>query len=192
MLTAYCLLLCNLLQLVYASKKFGEVYLRDGSGIKYPLAHLEVDSPSEVSISDINTSIKEGIYSVCATMEEYADCFAFTEIQIPLSYDLEVIFVEGELTRFSFKPNKSVNGINVVPSGVKRGPEPAVVKLKKTTKTYEAKKQAERKDTGTAAFEEDVVADDRSFIQKNWKYIVIGLLLYIMGRGSTAPPQNEE
>lgn len=80
------------------------------------------------------------------------------------------------LYKLSLKPNPHAHGIEASLKKPVPGPEAPAVKLRKVTKTYEDKKA--KLDPSAASFEEDIEIDDRSFLQKNWKFILIGLALY--------------
>lgn len=117
----------------------------------------------------------------------------FNKVKYPLHYDL---FIDTRhdshlLYKLSLKPNLSAKGINPVLREPVAGPEASAIKLKKVTKTYEDKKS--KLGSPAASFEEDIEPDERTFVQKNWKYMLIGLVLYtvISGNngGSTASQQ---
>lgn len=103
---------------------------------------------------------------------------SYLQLKLPLAYDLYVETKHGSYIpyKLSLKPNPNSNGILPVLRVPTPGPEAPAIKLKKVTKTYPTAKA--EFGSATAAFEEDIEPDNRNFIQKNWKYIVIGLVIY--------------
>lgn len=176
---------------IASAQSVGELYVLDDNSSRYNLARITSNSPSNYEITDVNTSLNEGNYKICATLSSYDACFGYNLIKYPLSYELEAFLLNGTLSRFSFKLNKAVTGIVPIVTEINEGPMPEITKLKRITKTYESKRKSEQKGTGIAAFEEDTNEEEISFIQKNWKYIVIGILLYMMSKGNNSA-QNKE
>ncbi|CUS23908.1 LAQU0S12e02740g1_1 [Lachancea quebecensis] len=160
-----------------------------GQNEKTPLATLIYDPElSFVEIVDINDSFKEGSYCVGAQMaENYYSCFSYLNLRHPLHYDLYLDTSHNThlLYKLSLKPNLKTKGIQPLLRAPVAGPEAQVTKLKKTTKTYEDKKAMSN--PSAASLGEDVEIDDRSFLQKNWKFILIGLVLYaVSSAGNSA------
>ncbi|CAR23660.1 Emc10p [Lachancea thermotolerans CBS 6340] len=153
---------------------------KPGQSEKVPLATLIYDPElSFVDIADINDSFKEDSYCVGAQMaENYYSCFSYLNLRHPLRYDLYLDTSQNThlLYKLSLKPNPNAKGIQPLLRAPVAGPEAQVTKLRKTTKTYEDKKAMSN--PSAASLGEDIEIDDRSFIQKNWKFILIGLVLY--------------
>ncbi|SCW03678.1 LAFE_0G15764g1_1 [Lachancea fermentati] len=166
-----------------------------GEQDKAPFATLVYDqSSSQFEIVDVNENLEENSYCIGAEFDgNYYSCFSYIKVKYPLHYDL---FIDTRhdshlLYKLSLKPNLSAKGINPVLREPVAGPEASAIKLKKVTKTYEDKKS--KLGSPAASFEEDIEPDERTFVQKNWKYMLIGLVLYtvISGNngGSTASQQ---
>lgn len=103
-------------------------------------------------------------------------CFSFLELQDPLNYSLTLELHDNEITKLSLVHDPEANGIFPSIRRPKAGPEAPAIKLKKITKTYRDKKAA--KNAATAQYEDNDEVDTRSWMQKNWKLLVIGLVAY--------------
>ncbi|SCU84593.1 LADA_0D02608g1_1 [Lachancea dasiensis] len=156
---------------------------KPGDAVKAPLATLVYDRESNiVNVTEVNESLQEDSYCVGAQMDEnYYSCFSYVKLRYPLHYDLYLDTSHNThlLYKLSLKPNPRARGIESWIRDPELGPEAHPVKLRRVTKTYDDKKKASLK-SGSASFEEDIDVDERSFLQKNWKYIVIGLVLYAL------------
>ncbi|CEP63811.1 Emc10p LALA0_S09e03026g [Lachancea lanzarotensis] len=155
---------------------------KPGREQRSPLATVVYDNESNfLEVTDVIDSLQEDAYCVGAQMaENYYSCFSFIKLKYPLHYDL---FLDTKsdshlLYKLSLKPNPHVSGIVGTIRNVQEGPEVNSVKLRRVTKTYEDKKKNAQLGSSSASFQEDVEIDDRTFLQKNWKYLLIGLVLY--------------
>lgn len=164
----------------------GDLYLIDDSSSRLELAKLsstleDAGNGIDISLDSPAASYEAGNYRVCANLGDYYnECFSYLTIEQLLAYQLKLETVGNELVRMSLEKSSGVNGIEGVIEEIQQGVVPETIKLKKRTMTYEAKKKAESRGTGTAAFEEDIVEEDqKTFVQKNWKFIVVGLLVYV-------------
>lgn len=120
-----------------------------------------------------------GSYCVDATFNDGTKdfpCFSYLEISDPLHYDLIVHLHGNNINKLSLVYNPEAEGIVASIRHPVKGPEPPAIKLKKVTKTYKDKNTAKK--AATAQFEEDVELDNRSWMQKNWKMLLIGLVVY--------------
>ncbi|CAG99606.1 Emc10p [Kluyveromyces lactis] len=179
MIQLLLILLFHLRAVVASLQGTGDLYLLNNLNERYSLATFEAGDEVGINLAVTANRITDGEYKVCGTFQDYYDeCFSFIHIKQPLSYELELVVLDDKLVRMSIHADDSIDGIVPLIKEVGNGPIPESIKLKKRTLTYEAKKKAQRKDTGTAAFEEDVV-ENKTFLQKNWKYVVIGLLAYV-------------
>lgn len=118
-------------------------------------------------------------YCVDATFEQSGTtipCFSYLELQYPFKYSLIIDLHDEEISKLSLVYNSGVEGIVPTIRRPVNGPEAPPFKLKKVTKTYKDKKAA--KDAATAQFKDEEDVDDRSWMQKNWKMLLIGLVVY--------------
>lgn len=146
---------------------------------KATLGVYEYDTGSRnVSIIEKPTSEStQGVHCVAATYDGgSSSCFSFLDIQDPLHYSLLIDVHDQQIRKLSLVHNSEVDGIVPELRFPVEGPEAPALKLRKTTKTYKEKK-ANKKAT-TAQFSEDDTSDDRPWIQKNWKLLAIGLVVY--------------
>ncbi|SCU93548.1 LAFA_0F16974g1_1 [Lachancea sp. 'fantastica'] len=155
---------------------------KPGREPRLPLATVVYDSETSLlDVTDVSDSIPEDAYCVGAQMaENYYSCFSYVKLKYPLHYDLYLDTKSDShlLYKLSLKPNPHVSGIAGTIRSVQDGPEASPAKLRRITKTYEDKKKSAQMGASSAAFQEDVEIDDRTFLQKNWKYLLIGLVLY--------------
>ncbi|SCU94563.1 LANO_0E07184g1_1 [Lachancea nothofagi CBS 11611] len=153
---------------------------KPGQTERLPFATLIYDEElSSVNVTDINESLQEDSYCFGAHMNEnYYSCFSYVRLRYPLHYDLYLDTKHNThlLYKLSLKPNPKADGIQTSIREPQQGPESPPVKLRRITKTYEDKRS--KLGSASAAFEEDVEVDERTFLQKNWKYMLIGLVLY--------------
>ncbi|AQZ18132.1 YDR056C [Zygosaccharomyces parabailii] len=139
----------------------------------------------EYNIDNLNASVVEaatgkenhGIHCVDATFDGGSStCFSFLEIESPLHYNLLIDVDDNQIRKLSLVHNREVEGIIPEVRRPVKGPEAPAMKLRKITKTYQDKK-ADKKVT-TAQFSEEDTIDDKSWLQKNWKILAIGLVVY--------------
>lgn len=135
-----------------------------------------------------------GGYCVDATFNDGTKdfpCFSYLEISDPLHYDFIVNLHGNKIDKLSLVYNPEVEDIAASIRYPIKGPEAPAIKLKKVTKTYKDKKTAKK--GATAQFEEDVESDNRSWMQKNWKMLLIGLVVYnvIAFASKQQKPQQE-
>lgn len=120
-------------------------------------------------------------------------CFQYTELSFPLQYNLVLDLHGDELEKLSLTFNPAYDGILPVIRAPVKGPSPSAIKLKKVTKTYKDKKAGTK--ALTAQFEEDVEVENKSWIQKSWKKIVLGAVIYSavssFGSGAKKQPQQK-
>ncbi|SMN20345.1 similar to Saccharomyces cerevisiae YDR056C Putative protein of unknown function [Maudiozyma saulgeensis] len=110
-------------------------------------------------------------------------CFTLTELENELHYKL-VLSVDTEnndVQKFSMVWNENSTSIEPIVQDPTLAPVAPAILLKKTTKTYADKKKdtargSEQFSKATEKNEEEV--DDRNYLQKNWKQLLIGLVIY--------------
>lgn len=118
-------------------------------------------------------------------------CFSLIELIKPLHYNLILDIVKGEngndINKFSLVYNETANGIVPVFREAVDSEKAPAIKLKKVTKTYADKK----KESESTAVEEDSELDERSWMEKNWRMLVIGVLVYTFVANGLNP-KNEK
>lgn len=113
-----------------------------------------------------------------------------SQLASPWHYDLVVdTDARGNIIKLSLRPNPATEGLRPVVRQATPGPHAAITKLRKRTKTYEDRKAGAK--SATAAFEEDIEPDNRSFLMKNWKLVLIGIVVYVL-MGSAAKKEGAE
>ncbi|AMD18710.1 HBL192Cp [Eremothecium sinecaudum] len=142
--------------------------------------HITPEEPQgHFELTAINQEFEPDVYCVGAdTSDGRHSCFAYLAIDLPLRYDLIIDRLPhcSDSLKLSLKLNPNTTGIQIVERETIPGHDAQPLKRKKITKTYNDKKA--KVVPGTAAFKEDVEPDKRSFIQKNWKVVLIGVLVY--------------
>ncbi|QLL32899.1 hypothetical protein HG536_0D04210 [Torulaspora globosa] len=121
----------------------------------------------------------QGAVCVDASFDQGAvefPCFSFLELQDPLHYSLILELHDKEISKLSLVYDPEVDGVTPAIRRPEAGPEAPAIKLKKITKTYRDKRAA--KNAATAQYEDNEEVDTRSWMQKNWKMLVIGLVAY--------------
>ncbi|CAR29610.1 hypothetical protein ZYGR_0AD02930 [Zygosaccharomyces rouxii] len=151
------------------------------TGIAVPWGLYDYDSVT-LDASTLESPKEEnndqGSYCVDAIYDgETIPCFSFLDVESPLHYNLVIDVHDQELKKLSLIHNPEVRGIEPLVRNPVKGPEPPAVKLKKTTKTYQDKKA--NKEATTAQFSsEDNEDENKTWFQKNWKVLLIGLIVY--------------
>lgn len=175
---------------VAIAREISLVARQTASGQRLSLGTFEFDEEastvSKVDPSPENLSL-EGSYCIDASFDQGEvdfPCFTFLDLQDPLHYSLVLELHGTDISKLSLTYSPEVSGINPVIRRPEVGPEAPAIKLKKITKTYKDKKAA--KNVATAQYEDSEELDTRSWVQKNWKMLVIGLVAYnviaFMGR----------
>ncbi|AET41250.1 Emc10p Ecym_7427 [Eremothecium cymbalariae DBVPG len=152
---------------------------------KHPLCslvyfHETETSPEHYQVIDVNNDLPPGPYCVGAAINNkpYA-CHAYLTLETPLDYDLHIHRDTNKTPyKLSLTTNPEASGIIPIITDSKPGPQAAIKKLKKSTKTYQDKRA--NSGSATASFGEGSEPDKRSFIQKNWKLILLGILVYAL------------
>lgn len=162
-----------------------------------PLGTFEIDSTSDgnVTVTTVNIQDAEvsGEYCLNAQIEGKLDmpCFSYMKLRTPLKYDLIVdVDEDNEVKQVSLSYNETNDAITATVRYPEAGPTAPVTKLKKKTKTYADKKASKNKDGSTAQFEEDEEVKEVSWFQKNWKMLLLGLLIYNFVAGSAKKQQQ--
>ncbi|CAL9735279.1 endoplasmic reticulum membrane protein complex subunit 10 [Monosporozyma servazzii] len=126
------------------------------------------------------------------------DCFSLLQLNTPLSYEL---IWDYEINQFSLVFNEllSNNDTNVILAVLRdstRSELADVTKLKKITKTYADKKKEINNVIVDKEADDEVVADGKSWMEENWKKIVVGIILYnlvVYGfKQQTEVPKNKD
>lgn len=150
-----------------------------GTGATIPWGLYNYDGVNASTLEPASEQMKdEGPHCVDAVDDgEFIPCFSFLTIENPLHYNLVIDIYDQQLKKLSLIHNPEVTGVEpYIRSPVQR-PEPPAVKLKKTTKTYQDKK-ADKEATTAQFSSEDNEEDNRTWFQKNWKVLLIGLIMY--------------
>lgn len=145
------------------------------------LGTFAYDETFNTSIIELNTNLipNHGPHCLNALAEngELAlRCFQVMEILSPLHYNLILHVYDNQLQRVTLAYNPDVDGIVPKVNLAARGPNPQAIKLKRVTKTYKDKKAGDK--ALTAQFEEDVVVENKSWFQRNWKKLIMGAVIY--------------
>ena len=167
-----------------------------------PLADLIIDKEAHSLIANhtINASLNHEIDPntlYCIRVGDH-DCFSLLQLVTPLSYELVWNY---EINRFSLVYNESLvdsaiynnytgNQILPIVRSSTKSPLGDVVKLKKVTKTYADKKKElnnvildkedgdELNNDGKNKNRDSGYEEDKSWLEKNWKGIIVGIVLY--------------
>ncbi|CAI4058007.1 hypothetical protein SKDZ_04G2810 [Saccharomyces kudriavzevii ZP591] len=162
-----------------------------------PLGSFEIDSGSDGNITvttvDVQNVQVSGQHCLNAEIKGKLDmpCFSYMKLETPLRYDLIVdVDDNNEVNQVSLSYNEKNDAIVGMARYPEAGPSAPVAKLKKKTKTYADKKANKNKDGSTAQFEEDEEVKEVSWFQKNWKMLLVGLLIYNAVAGSMKKQQQ--
>lgn len=141
------------------------------------------------------------------------DCFNLLQLVMPLSYEL---IWDYEINHFSLVYNDSLinnpidsdNPGNVILPVVRsstKSPLGDVIKLKKATKTYADKKKEldnvmldkedgdDSNNDGKYTNKKRDTGKDKSWLEKNWKRIIVGIVLYnLVALGFKKQPAEEQ
>ncbi|CCF59535.1 hypothetical protein KAFR_0H01250 [Kazachstania africana CBS 2517] len=134
-------------------------------------------------------SLTQGKYCVGIKSTDHvwdSDCFSFMELQVPFSYDLVIQLDENTIQKVSLAYNETTEGIMPKLKETTDGPIAPASKLKKITKTYADKK--EDKKLGS----EETDEEEKPWYVKNWKSIVIGIIIYNLVVASAKKSQDEK
>lgn len=182
-----------------------------------PLADLIIDKETNsLTIKHIlDSSLNHNIDSdtlYCIGIEDH-DCFTLLQLTTPLSYEL---IWDYEINHFSLVYNDSLidnpiynkNHKNMILPLVRPSTKSSlgdVIKLKKVTKTYADKKKElgnvildkEDGDDSTNVNrninQKDDNEEDKSWLEKNWKRIIVGIVLYnLVALGFKKQPAEEQ
>lgn len=161
------------------------------------------DETNQITIINDKTDLYKDDVPYCIGMRsndgKYEhSCFTLIELQKPLSYELvlDIDSVTNEVQKFSLVLNGTLEGIHPIIHEPTDAPMSPAIKLKKTTKTY-ADKRREVK-SGSEQFskidkdENDEEVDDRNYLQKNWKQLLIGLVIYNLVTGFLKPSDSKD
>ncbi|AJP37781.1 AHL_G0009320.mRNA.1.CDS.1 [Saccharomyces cerevisiae] len=164
-----------------------------------PLGTFEIDSTSDGNVTvttiDVQNVEVSGQYCLNAQIEGKLDmpCFSYMKLRTPLRYDLIVdVDEDNEVKQVSLSYNETNDAIVPTVRYPETGPTAPVTKLKKKTKTYADKKASKNNDGSTAQFQEDEEVKEVSWFQKNWKMLLLGLLIYNFVAGSVKKQQQQD
>ncbi|KAL6939639.1 hypothetical protein ACO0RG_003484 [Hanseniaspora osmophila] len=173
---------------------FFELYKDDESG-KYTVENLNAELP--VGSNELYCFTASGDIG---GLENNKDCFTVAKLVSPLSYDL---FIDEDVGRLTLKySNKSLNEITPITRSAVQGFSAGLTKLKKVTKQY-PKNQKNVKNP----YEQEGVIEDKAieaekevedekqltFFEKNWRFMIAGLLIYsVLFRKSGPKPAKPE
>ena len=182
-----------------------------------PLADLIIDKDAHSLIANhtINASLNHEIDPntlYCIRVGDH-DCFTVLQLMTPLSYELVWNY---EINRFALVYNESLidhpvynnNTGNVIFPVVRpstKSPLGDVIKLKKVTKTYADKKKElsnvildkedgdDLSNDGENKNRDSGNEEDKSWLEKNWKRIIVGIVLYnLVAVGFKKQPTEEQ
>ncbi|KAL3234929.1 hypothetical protein RNJ44_02717 [Nakaseomyces bracarensis] len=169
----------------------GEVYdlfAKDvDSGEKFGIGHVAVDDDThnvtEVSLDKFKHL--NGVYCFGAQSTSFEnDCFSYLRVDPKKnSYSLAIDMHGEKLEGFSlFREEDSGEEVSAKVRKPVLAPQPPAIKLRKKTMTY-AEKKAESKleavqKHGKEADDVETEEDQRTFIERNWKKMLIGFLIY--------------
>ncbi|CCD22915.1 Emc10p NDAI_0A07610 [Naumovozyma dairenensis CBS 421] len=164
---------------------------------EYPLGLIELDISDNNATTIIQgdfSNIPTGPYCIGATFEESGKnipCFSYLQLENPFHYDLIIDLQGEEISKLSLLHNIEKDGINAIIREPINGPVAPAIKLKKITKTYADKKA--NKQSGSEQFaEEDEEPVEGSWIQNNWKMLLVGLLVYNLVANRSTGGEKEE
>lgn len=195
--------LCALAQLCISQEFQIHATTLDGEQ-SYKLGKFQYDSTTTEIIS-IDSQIDEfpndSIYCIGMSSNDLRlndRCFSLIELEFPLHYNLVANINDNNIQKMSLVWNRNATLIEPLSLDMVAAPLPPVIPLKKTTKTY-ADKRKEANDINIIDTKknektqggEDEEEDDRNYLQKNWKQILVGLVIYNVV-GSFINPKKEE
>lgn len=143
---------------------------------------------NELASATYDSQVKDGeLY--CIHWDDN-ECFTLVELTLPLSYTL---LWNYEINKFSLIYNHESNGTKMVVRNSTRSELADVIKLKKITKTYADKKKEMKNVVLDKEADEVGEGAEKSWLEQNWKKIVVGLVLYnLVALGFKKPAQDEE
>ncbi|EDO16658.1 hypothetical protein Kpol_1052p5 [Vanderwaltozyma polyspora DSM 70294] len=150
-----------------------------GDSRRIPLAVIDYDIETrDLKVIENNDDIVSG-KRYCISGDN-GDCFSYMSMTKPFHYNLIIDIHDNKISKLSLAPNTDVDGIVPLIREPIIGEEATVSKLKKTTKTYKQvrdERQSVNEQSSHDTAEEDE-EDNRSWLIKNWRQVLIGLLIY--------------
>lgn len=148
-----------------------------------------IPESSSFMVSNKDTSFEDGKY--CLSLDSNAeDCFQIVSLKHDYDYDLEINPKSNRKVSLKTKPTNS-GSFKIVPvvSSSLRMPKTPLDLLKKTTKKYEDLQKNKKPSSSNVknniakpvhAELENIENDEEeaSFLVKNWRYILLGLLIF--------------
>lgn len=197
-------LLCALAQLCLSQEFQLHATPLDGEQ-SYVLGKFNYD-PTTAQITAIDSQIDEfptdSIYCIGMSSTESSSltdrCFSLIELESPLHYNLVANINDDRIQKMSLVWNGNATAIEPVSLDMAAAPLPPVIPLKKTTKTYADKRKeandiniVDTKKNEKRAGEDEEEVDDRNYLQKNWKQLLIGLVIYNVVSSFINPKKEE-
>lgn len=160
------------------------------------IGSIVVDDNGPLMSGEVSSAIDEDAHYCIGTNDlSNHGCFAYTGNTKNAKF---VVQTSGtEIVKLHLNPDSAAPLVVSVDDGATLGPTPImrpVHKQKHSSKQPTRKRIRPRKQLAERAKEEEVAAeeeeeeeeevDDRSWVQKNWMYIVPGLLILFVGLGS--------
>lgn len=153
-----------------------------------------VDSHTDVFPNDLIYCI--GMSSSDSSLTQR--CFSLLQLESPLHYNLVADINDNKIQKMSLVWNRNASSIEPLTLDMADAPLPPVIPLKKTTKTYADKRKEandlnvvddDKKKKEKIDGEDD--EDDRNYLQKNWKQLLIGLVIYNVVTSIINPKKEE-
>lgn len=155
-----------------------------------PVGSLDYDLPaSKVEFTPEVGHIEPGSYCLGSKDSVESDCFAYIETEGQLAGEFIVFVDEDDVAGLSFIKGKA--GLQLRVEKVSSGPVPNLEPLQgqqqakaPVTQKVTRKRVVENEDGEKVEIEEEieeiVPVDERSWVQKNWMYIVLPLVLVLL------------
>ncbi|KAL7664870.1 ER membrane protein complex subunit 10 [[Candida] zeylanoides] len=163
---------------------------------KLEIGSIVVDDNGPSMFGERSSAIDDNVHYCIGTNDlSNHGCFAYTGNTKNAKFVVQTS--DTEIVRLQLNPDPAAPSVVRVNGGAPAGPTPImrpVHKRKHTSKQPTRKRIRPRKQSAEKAKEDEDVAeeeaeeeeevDDRSWVQKNWMYIVPGLLILFVGLGS--------
>lgn len=155
----------------------------DASGASFSIGSISDD----LTFNQLEYSLS-GEYCIGTDDLPNHQCFAFIKSEDQSRINLIINKDSEGILRIQINPNPSVEeSIVIISHDDQKGPSPIMHPVHKNKQQNQNKDESSTS-SGVGEDGEEIVVDDRSFIQKNWMYIVPGLILLFMGLGAEEPP----
>ncbi|ANZ73699.1 BA75_00361T0 [Komagataella pastoris] len=145
----------------------------DSAQNSYNLATLEFDSKWKLHTSG-QLDLPRDLYQIC--LDE--DCFNYKRLSCPIAQDIKLtINKHNDIENVAFF-DTTLKGLNLIVEQIRPAPIPKLPRKEKKITKFRSDNKLKLKEV--IEEEEEVIVDNRSFIQKYWMYIVPALLLMLV------------